>query len=88
MEIEIDEDEINKMIYTICRGNKFEKNKNHLNSNDAFNQNNSSNIKKSLSIYYSNNSSIRKSSNYFSDCIKSKNKENRNNDSNYFCQIF
>ena len=89
LEIEIDEDEINKMIYPIYRGNKFEKNKNHLNSNNVFNQNNSSsNIKKSLSIYYSNNSSIRKSSNYYSDSIKSKNKENRNNDSNYFCQIF
>ena len=91
LEIEIDEDEINKMVYTIYRGNKFEKNKNHLNNNNVFNQNNSnsnSNIKKSLSIYYSNNNSIRKSSNYYSDSIKSKNKENRNNDSNYFCQIF
>ena len=81
--IEIDEDEINKMIYKAHKGNKIEKNK-HI--NNFINHNNI--IKNNLSNYYSINSSIEKSSNYYNNSIENNNKENNDNNSFGYCQIF
>ena len=84
--IEIDEEELNKNIFSQNKGNKYsEKNKNKKNN---YNSDYSSiSIKKSLSNYYLNNSSsIQKSSSNFNNTNNQRN--NKDNETNNYCIIF
>ena len=91
--IEIDEDEINKMISISNKGNKFERNKNKIYNYD-FNGCSDNSIKKSLSNFYFNNnsSSIQKSSSFYNNNISNNNsniqENNKENESNNLCYIF
>ena len=82
--MEIDEDELNKVLYTINKGNKYDRNKNRINFIGDYSNNS---IKKSLSNYYSNNNSSFQNSNSYFNSIKEKEK-NKENDSNNYCLIF
>jgi hypothetical protein len=91
--IEVDEDELNKILNTTNKGNRFDKKQNKINNNyNNFNVSNNS-IKKSLSNYYfNNNSTIQKSNNSFYNNISNNNSNeqdnNKENESNNFCNIF
>ena len=88
--IEINEDELNKLLCKRNKGNKFEKNKNKIENYNGDISNNS--IKKSISNYnYNKSSSIHKSSSYYVNSNNSNEQDNnykKENESEGFCNIF
>ena len=85
--IEIDEEEINNFFKSMNKGNKYNSN----NKNYHFNEDTSNNsIKKSMSNYYFNNSSLKKSNSFCEISYKkqSKNMQNNENLSDNYCNIF